>query len=139
MTDILRAQKILKDSDYTCVFCKGDFTDTDTERGVKPLLTRIGDARFENASAADKVIGKAAAFLYLLLKVKTVHALVISESALNVLQKNGVEVTFENCVPAIRNRTNTGFCPMESAVKDIDDAKTALVSIKAKLIELQTK
>ncbi len=139
MTDLERARKILKGGGFTCVFCKGDFTDTDSTRGVKPLLARLNDPRFENTFAADKVIGKAAAFLYVLLKVRAVHTLVISEPALAVLRQNGIEVSFDECVSAIRNRTNTGFCPMETAVWDITEPTAALTAIKEKLQQLQTK
>ena len=40
-------------------------------------------------------------------------------------------------VDAIFNRTNTGFCPMESAVWDIDEPEKAPDAIKKKLAALR--
>jgi hypothetical protein len=36
----------------------------------------------------------------------------------------------------IINRSGTGLCPMEEAVKDIDDLKEALAAIQAKVAAL---
>ena len=55
---------------------------TSTERGVKPLLQWLdGENRVKGFSAVDKVVGRAAAFLYVLLEVKEVYAGVMSEGA----------------------------------------------------------
>lgn len=44
--------------------CKGSTIYISTERGVKPLIDRIDDGTdLQGFSAADKVVGKAAAFL----------------------------------------------------------------------------
>ena len=40
-------------------------------------------------------------------------------------------------VEAIRNRDNTGFCPIESALKGIKDKKEALPVIKETLENLK--
>lgn len=55
---------------------------TSTERGVKPLLQWLdGENSVKGFSAVDKVVGRAAAFLYVLLEVKEVYAGVMSEGA----------------------------------------------------------
>ncbi len=89
--------------------------------------------------AADKVVGRAAAFLYVLLEVREVYALVMSECAEEVLLRFGVAYSFEERVPAIRNRAGDGFCPMEQAVLEIDEPNDALLAIKKRLAELQEK
>lgn len=89
--------------------------------------------------AADKVIGKGAAFLYVLLGIKQVYATVISESAKHVLEKNGIALEYDTLVDRIMNRTRTGFCPIETAVVEIEDANEALMVIKATFRELAGK
>ena len=71
--DLERAREIFDSGDYTCVLCKGEVTLTSTERGVKPLLNWLdGENVLKGFSAADKVVGRAAAFLYILMEVKEV-------------------------------------------------------------------
>ena len=87
-------------------------------------------------SAADKVVGNGAAFLYVLLKIKEVHANIISKSACMTLKNNNIPVTYDTLVEAIRNRDNTGFCPIEEAVAGISSPDDALVAIRNKLKSL---
>ena len=133
----LKAHQILQSGDYTCVLCKADAVSTDTRRGIRPLLERISSpADWQGFSAADKVVGKAAAFLYHLLGVESVYAQVISQPAAAVLAHYGIELTYDTLVPAIANRDGTGFCPMETAVLNIDDPMQALDAVRQKLAEL---
>ena len=46
-------------------------------------------------------------------------------------------VEYGNLSEAIRNRDNTGYCPMETAVLDIDVPAEAVTAIRAKLEELR--
>lgn len=132
-----KARHILFSGGYTCVLCKADAVSTDTCRGIRPLLDRIDSpADWQGYSAADKVVGKAAAYLYHLLGVEFVYAQVISQPAAAVLAHYGIELAYDSLVPAIANRDGTGFCPMESAVLNIDDPEQALAAIRKKLAEL---
>jgi len=123
----------------TCAASDGNNLLTSEKRGVAPLLGWLEQG--ENLTAftvADKVVGKGAAFLYLLLNVKYLYAAVISRPALELLRQNGVFVSFSTLVPAIRNRDNTGFCPIETAVLDCDCPQQALIKIKNRLKELKS-
>ena len=91
------------------------------------------------ASAADRIVGKAAAFLYVLLGVRTVYAPLISVPAQETLRAHGIEAIADAVVPAIRNRTDTGFCPMESAVWDISDQREAKAALERKISEMMAK
>lgn len=108
------------------------------KRGVAPLLAWLESGEdFHGFSAVDKVVGKAAAFLYVLLGVKNLYAFVLSEEAERVLTTYGIAVEYQEKVPAIRNRTDTGFCPMEQAVWNIDEPKSAHLAILETLEKLQ--
>lgn len=136
-TDFVKAVELLNNGNYTCVLCSGDTVFTSAERGVKPLLDFLDGATDLNGfSAADKVVGKAAAFLYVLLGVKQVYARVLSESALAVFEKYGIECKFEKIAASIINRAGNGICPMESAVTDISSPAEALEAIRRRLYEL---
>jgi hypothetical protein len=122
----------------TCAAADGSTLLTSEKRGVAPLLGWLEQGyHLSDFTAADKVVGKGAAFLYLLLGVKYLYAGVISRPALELLKKNGVFVTYSTCVAAIRNRDNTGFCPIESAVLDCDSPEQALIKIQKRLQELR--
>ena len=135
--DLLSAREQLVAGDFTCVICKDDRVYTTRERGVKPLvrwLTEGTDLR--GFSAADKVVGKATAYLYCLLGVRAVYAHVMSRSAAQVLADNGVAVSQGKLVDNIINRQGTGICPFEAAVWDIQTPQQALPAIRAKMTEM---
>lgn len=134
-SNLTKAIAQLNSGAYTCALCKEDTIYTSTERGVKPLLDWLDNGiNLNGFSAADKVVGKAAAFLYVLLGVKEVYAPVMSESAVYTLARNGVQPYCDQSVKHIINRTGTGFCPMEEVVMDITEPKEAINRIKKRLI-----
>lgn len=140
MTDLQRAKTALTEGGYTVVLCRDGVTYTDTRRGVAPLLALLD--RGENVTgfaAADKVVGKAAAFLYLRLGVTQVYAPIISAPACDLLTSHGVAVTYDAIVSAIRNRAGDGFCPLEQAVWEIPDPIAAEKAIRKRLAELMAE
>ena len=90
--DLRRAREILEQSGYTCVLCRQDQVKTCTARGVRPLVELLDAGQWSGYSAADKVIGKATAFLYALLGVRAVYTPVISESAVRILHRYRIEL-----------------------------------------------
>ncbi len=140
MTDLESAKVRLLAEDYTCVLCKGQQAYTSRQRGVRPLVCwYAGGTALEDFSAADKVVGKATAFLYVLLKAKAVYAGVISRTALEVLEKNGIAAEYGSLVENIINRKGDGICPFEEAVLEIQKPEQAYPAIRAKMQELQIK
>lgn len=136
--NLQKAKMLLNETGNTCVLCGDDVILTDKRRGVRPLLDLIeGNVNVVGFSVADKVVGKAAAYLYCLLKIKCLYARVISEPALDVLQQAGITVEYDQLVAAIQNRTKDGFCPMESAVWNIHSAEESLPAILNTLAKLQ--
>lgn len=136
--DLTKAIKILNEGGYTCVLCKGNRIYTSTQRGVKSLLDwQDSELDFSGFYAADKVVGKAAAFLYVLLGVKEVYAYVMSMAAIDTLTKNNIQIQYDNSVEKIINRSGTGFCPMEEAVWDIEVPQHAKQAIKNKLLQMK--
>ena len=129
--DFERAKKLLKAGKYTCVLCKGEQVYTSCRRGVAPLLDWLEQGNdYTGFCAADKVVGRAAAFLYQMMGVTRLYAEVVSQLALEVLEQSGIACEYGQLVPAIRNRSGDGFCPMESAVRELNEPEKALAAIK---------
>jgi hypothetical protein len=137
MHDLEKARSLLEKENYTCVICRGEDVILDHRRGVRPLLELLeSETNLRGYSAADKVVGKAAAFLYCLLGVKALHAGVLSVPARDVLVSAGISVEWGSLVPAIRNRAGDGFCPMETAVWDLTNPALAPDAIRIALQKL---
>ena len=131
------AKKKLISENYTCVLCCGETFYTSTQRGVKPLAQWLaGGTDFSQFSAADKVIGRATAFLYLLLGIRSVYAHVISRPALAVFQAHGIHFEYGQLVDNIINRRGDGLCPFEEAVLAIQDPQQAYDAIVKKMQQL---
>lgn len=134
---LIKAKKLLLQTDSTCVLCSDDVVLTDKRRGVRPLLDLLeSNTDVSGFSVADKVVGKAAAFLYCLLRIQELYTPVISKPALDVLNAAHIHVDYDSLVEAIQNRSKDGFCPMERAVWDIQDPHAAYEAICRKLKEL---
>lgn len=82
------------------------------------------------------MVGRATAYLYVLLRVREVYAQIISRSAAEVLRKYGIGVACEKTVPNIINRKGDGICPFEAAVMEIDDPDRAYDAIREKMREM---
>ena len=109
------------------------------EIGVKPILSKLNENIdfYKDADIEDTVVGKAAASLYVLAKIKFIYAHTLSEAAKSYLEKNNVSFKYDKLVKEIRNRSNTDMCPLEKSVIHIDDpviAKTALENTIQKLM-----
>lgn len=137
MTDLERAKARLAQGEVTLALCRGAEIHTDTRRGVAPLLALLdAGADLVDFSAADKVVGKAAAFLYLRLGVSAVYAGVMSQPAHDLLTAHGVVATYDSLTSAIRNRAGDGYCPMEQVCLPHTDPAEAETAIRQRLAEL---
>ena len=138
MSDQARAIELLKVSHHTCVLCRGEETWTSDRTGIAPMLGFLEDGLdFSGASAADRIVGKAAAMLFVLAGVTSLYAEVLSERALPVLERYGVAVSWGTLTPAIINRRGDGPCPMEAAVDTVDDPRAALDAVRATVARLR--
>lgn len=136
MKNLSKAKEILSQG-HTCVLVSDEDIVITDERGVLPLVKWIDEGKnISNYSVADKVVGKAAALLYVTLGVKIIWVGVISKPAAKVFEKHGVEYWYDTLTDAIINRNGDGFCPMETVVMDIDSPEEALIAIKNKLNQL---
>ena len=136
--DTQKAKEYLQEHGLTCVLCRGEELVTSDRRGVQPLLELLDSGRdLRGFCAADKLVSRATAFLYCLLGVRAVWARTLSIPAIRVLVSHGISVAGEDVVLGIRNRTDTGPCPMEEATQTTEDPHQALHAIRQTLQDLQ--
>lgn len=133
------AKNMLINGGYTCVLTDGERKLCSLKRGVLPLVEFLKDGVPSGLYAADKVVGKATAYLYVLLKIKSLFARVISQPALTVLNSYGISVCYDEAVPSIINRAGDGICPFEKCVLDKSEPGEAYLAILEKMKEMGIK
>lgn len=115
----------------TCLLYKDKAIITSSLHGVAPLLSFLSSGvSYKGFSIVDRVTGKAAAFLYVLLGLKAIHAETMSEAALEYLRSEGIKADYDHLVPAIMNHARSDRCPLEKAVEGLSDPLAALKAIK---------
>lgn len=135
-SDVQRAIELI--GNHSVAFCKGDAVAVYDGKGVSPLLRAIDDnVNFSGYSACDKIVGKAAASLFVLLGAVSVHGKVMSKHGLEYLQNHGIKASYEILCDDIINRDGTGVCPMEKAVKSVEEPSECLIAISQRLSELR--
>lgn len=125
----------------TCTIIKnGRVVFTSKHNGIRPLLEMLETGLdVTGGIAADKIVGKAAALLYVQMQVAEVQAEVLSQTGLAVLQAHGIRVSYRTLTAQIINRQGTGPCPMEQTVAAIDDPAKAFTALREKAAQLRAK
>lgn len=137
MSNIERAKELLA-GDITCALVLDETEYTSTKPGIAPMMGFISDGVNLNGFAvADRIVGKAAANLFVLAGITQVYAKVLSKPALEFLNEKKVSVSYGELVESIINRAGTGLCPMEQTVIDVTDPADAYEKLKAKIAEMR--
>ncbi len=100
--------------------------------GISALVSAIDQDRFHfrSASAADRILGRAAAMLFVYSGIVHIFASTASTDALSTIGKFRIPVESEKIVPAILNRSRSSSCPFEQLVQNIDDPEEAFRRLK---------
>ena len=138
MNSLEKAKELLKNDGYTCVLCRDNEIITSTERGVAPMLHNIEKGiDLKGFSAADKVIGKAAAMLFHIAGISYLYGEIMSKPAAEYLAGTDICFSYGTLADKIINRRGDGLCPMETVVSDITDPEEGFKAIKNKYNELR--
>jgi hypothetical protein len=115
--------KYLND-DVVCVVANDQTILTSNLKGIRPWLKWLRECpeTLEEAMVVDKVVGKAAAMLMVVAKIKKLYTPIISDQALAYLKTQAIEFEYDQTVPFITNMANDGLCPMEETVLNTSDA-----------------
>lgn len=136
MTDIEVAVQALPG--HSLVLCRGGNVWKSDLRGVAPMVDQLQNGvDLRGYSAADKVVGRAAAMLFIAAGVVAVYAETMSLAAEELLHRHGIITSCGGRTDRIRNRDHTDICPMEKAVADTEDVTEGVARIYAKLGEMR--
>lgn len=136
MKDLEKAKEIYLSDDYSCVLCRGNSVFTSKSRGINRLVNFCSDGdAYDGFSAADKIVGRAAAFLYVKMGVRYVYAEVLSRKGREILEKYGIFYEYKTLCDEIINRAGTGKCPMEAAVENAENPEKAYQILLNKISE----
>lgn len=133
MKDIELAKEYLKKDGIVIAAIKdGKLIFKSKEKGIKPMYILATEMmeNMNNASIADKVIGKGAAMLCKHMGVKYVYGQLMSINAIEFLEQTDIEYTYKKSCSNIENRERTGLCPIEKLSKDIEDGEALIQRIE---------
>ncbi|MBD5130651.1 MAG: DUF1893 domain-containing protein [Ruminococcaceae bacterium] len=138
--DLERAKEAMELNGYTCVITFDSVMFKSNERGVQPLLDWLYSGnKYSGWRLCDKVVGKAAAYLHIILGVREIYAEVISQSAKELLEENNITVNAGEIVPAILNETKDAPHPLETVADGITDINDSVIAIEMALRRMNKK
>jgi hypothetical protein len=127
-SDLKTAKNLLIDKNLTLCIVKGGKTlFKSRSRGVTGFLIAVQklEGNLEGSSVAEKVVGKAVAFLCIHFKIGAVYADTLSRPAKTILEKRSIHVEYNNLVQNILNAERTSLCPIERLVRNVQDPNEA--------------
>lgn len=121
MTNLEELKEILHQKKASLVVCyqNGEIKEyyQDRIKDIKQILQKNTEV-LKGAIIADKVIGKVASSILIVAGVKEIYADVMSQYAIALLEKHNIPYQYDKKVDFIKNKDNTGMCPMENKYKD---------------------
>lgn len=104
------------------------------------MMKLIGEGKaLDGYSAADMIVGKAAAMLFVKAGICAVHGKVMSEAASEYLDAHHNPHSYDKLTEQIINRTGDNICPMEAAVANISDPEEGYKALCVKIKEKMKK
>lgn len=135
-----RAKQMIKNKEANFILIKKNkIVYTANKRGIGVLIDLFENQpkKLKGAIIVDKVIGKAAAMIFVYAGVNSVYGEIMSNFAKQYLNRHKVKADYGICVDSIINREGNGICPMESSVLDIEDAKDGYDILVEKVAKLR--
>ncbi|MBN2540510.1 MAG: DUF1893 domain-containing protein [Bacilli bacterium] len=109
------------------------------KNGVGPMIDFYNShgKQYHNLVVVDKIMGRAAVLLSILIGATTIITNTMSDPAIELAKLYELEYHFKSNVPYIINRTKTGQCPIESSGIGITDINIGYQAIINKLNSLK--
>lgn len=135
--ELEKAMTAVKNEGCTCALTLGNVIFKSKDKSVRPLLDWMNSGNnYMGYMLADKIVGKAAAFIMIAMGIREIYAQVISEPAKALLEKEHVVVNADLVVPEILDKDKAEKDPLERAVESYENAAEALMPIELALIRL---
>ena len=137
MTDLATAKENL--GGHSICLCKDGQCLFDDKRGIAPMMEFIARGyALAGYSVADRIVGKAAALLFVKCGIKAVFGKTLSVSARKTLEAHGIACEWETLTEVIIDRSGRNICPMEKTVQNCDDPERAYLLLREKLQAMRT-
>jgi hypothetical protein len=133
--------KLIKENLSLVIVKNGKVIFETKKQGISGFLEAIEklDKNLVASSAADKLVGVAAAMLCVYAGVGSVFVLTISDGGTRVLEDNNIAYLFEKKVSHILNRSKNDVCPFEKLAMSSGSPDEAYVKLKSLASELMRK
>ncbi len=142
LSDLRYAKRELSQNNLNLVIVKkGTIVFKTRSPGIGGFLLAIENVgtKLVDASAADRIVGRAAAFLCTYVKIASVFAVTMSAEGLEVLRKNEIHYEYKQLVPHILNSAQTTSCPFEELTSGLTDPEEAYLKLKSEVGYLKSK
>jgi hypothetical protein len=134
MNDLEIAKELLERKQLTLVIVKNGETLCETQvhriSGFLDAIDQYGKS-LQEASVADKVVGKAVALLTAFAGVRNVYAETLSAAGRAVLEQNGIGHEWRTLVNVILDDKKQDICPFEKEAVAVDSPRVAYERFKA--------
>ena len=134
MNDLEKAKTQLIQKQLTLAIVKNGETLFETQfhriSGFLSAIEQLGK-KLEDASIADRVVGKAVALLCVYARVKAVYAETLSSEAKTFFEENRVTYEWKELVETILDDKKQDMCPFEKEAINTTDPKEAYNRFKA--------
>ncbi len=133
--DLALAIRRLRETGVGFVIVKGGHVLAQSDdHGILSLVAaaeRLRAAGMTGAVLADRILGRSAVLVAVWARIRACHGETISEGALQEVQRQGLAFSYGQRVPLILNRSGTGMCPFEAAIRNVVHAGDAVVKLQA--------
>lgn len=136
MTDIELAKENLHG--HSICLCRNGEYFTDDGRGISPMMRFIAEGReLSGFSAADVIVGKAAALLFVKAGIAEVYGGTMSRAGAEYLGRHHIPYSYGTLTEKIINRQGTDICPMEKAAAVTDDPEEGYEALRSALLRMK--
>ncbi len=103
--------------------------------GLKPIFETFEEIgpEIKDSVVADRILGKASAFLFRYAGVKSVYTPQATKGAVAVLIVGGIPSQVEKLIPFIKNNTGDNKCPFEKILEGVESPKKAFELLKTRI------
>jgi hypothetical protein len=131
------ALKIFEEKNLSLLVYNGRTIFESKGSGLKPLieLYRSFD-NLEGSLVIDKMVGKAAVSFLLKMRPDHIHAKIISEPALKLLNGYGQSFSYDKKIPFVLARNGKSMCPFEKLVLEMDNPEEIIRIVLSKFTSL---
>lgn len=137
MKNLEKAKKLFENNNLTFALVSNDKTITSQKKGLQELilLAQNEDAFFE-WSICDKICGRAAAFLFVFMGLKEVHAKKMTKLAIQILDRAEIEFSYDELIDTVLDENMKELDRFEKAVLRSGSAIQALKDLTIELSKL---